>query len=912
MERASIGGRANWTGAAFELRLGVEFCVYILMGEEAGLGPGAARRVQLQAPEVIDDLILEFETGTRWAIQAKAGPSVRVEWNPDKPFGKALRQLYNGATSGQIDLAPDSLDRVELAVDHRAHANVTGFGEWLAQARQHHEWDHFVAASTGPEQTWAQKLPALLSTEPGDDLLAFLKRLYVRRASPPDAWRSDLRGRLIMAGVPDATTADQILDVLLAQVAEAAPHAGQLDAGDLRRASDQIQGLPRPGAPPFRLFRRPTEDELYRELKMPPDRPSCFVERPELAAALDTGGVLVAGRPGSGKSHALIKLALARPDWPVVVVARHFRADDLSRLTAQSRRIHTPYQLLWDDVHEKPDLFADAVSRLAEQGEGLRVLAAYRDQHEGAVQERVTPDFRRRVGIETEPLRLRPFDAGQAARMAEAVAEALGLALDGAARETFARHIRRGDGGPLFALSTGKLLQGQQEEGRPVRAADVTRLPDDLLETWRYLYQRLADRPNGPCMQDLLGVLHFLYRISCPLNARLAEFLFRRTLQYRREEFETAARALVRQGWLRRDPDAFAAHDVTLEAVPEEPGNFHRFVRSARPEAPGEELALGLLRGSLSSFYSGQIPHTRTARERQMAAAEAMELGDLAIADFRAVGHTRYLGTTLNNASVFYSDLAGLEERREGRVALLQQALAASEEAVRIRRDLGLQADLASSLNNASACYSDLAGLEETRAGRVALLQQALAASEEAAHLYRDLGLQAELASSLNNASDSYSDLAGLEERHAGRAALLQQALAAIEEAARLYRDLGLQAELAMSLNNASVLYSDLAGLEERHAGRVALLQQALAAIEEAVETFRNQGIVPYLMVGLGNAVLRHVELAQHTDELNRARVLALCREGEALCVPMEDQDSLAFFRHVRQQLEEAEGAMHP
>ena len=125
MERASIGGRANWAGAAFELRLGVEFCVYILVGEAAGLGPGAARQVRLQAPEPVDDLVLEFETGARWAIQAKAGPSVRVEWNPKRPFGKALRQLHHGATSGQVDLAPESLDRVELAVDHRAPPSIT-------------------------------------------------------------------------------------------------------------------------------------------------------------------------------------------------------------------------------------------------------------------------------------------------------------------------------------------------------------------------------------------------------------------------------------------------------------------------------------------------------------------------------------------------------------------------------------------------------------------------------------------------------------------------------------------------------------------------------------------------------------------------------------------------------------------
>ena len=752
MERASVGGRANWAGAAFELRLGVEFCVYILVGEAAGLGPGAARCVQLQAPGPVDDLVLEFETGARWAIQAKAGPSVRVEWNPKRPFGKALRQLYHGATSGQIDLAPDSLDRVELAVDHRAHSSITGFGEWLAKARRHHDWEHFVAASTGREREWLQKLPALLEAEPDDDLLRFLKRLYVRRAPPPDAWRSDLRARLIVAGVPDDDAADPILDVLLAQVAEVAPHAGQLDAGDLRRACAGLAALPRPGAPPFRLFRNFTDDDLYRALRMPAIRPGRFVERPELAAALDSSaGLLVTGRPGSGKSHALIKLALARPGWPVVVVARHFRPDDLSRLMAQLRRVHSPYQLLWDDVHEKPALFADAVLRLAERGDPVRVLASYREPHEAAVRERVTPDLCRRVDIQPHPLRLGPFDAGQAAQMALAVTEPLGLTLDEAARRAFARHIRRGDGGPLFALSTGLLLQERAARGEPVRAADVARLPDDLLETWRHLYQRLANRPNGLCLQSLLGVLRFLHRIGCPLNTRLAELLSTRVLGHSRGEFDGAARALAREGWLRREGEGFAAHDVTLEAVPEDPDRFRCFVQFAREGVAREGLALGLLRGSLSLFYAGKIPRTRTGRERRDLTVEAAELNDLAIADFRAIGHSMHLATVLNNASVFYSDLAGLEGTR---------------------------------------------------------------------------------------------------------------------------------------------------------GGRVRLLQQAVGAIEEAVEAFRVQGTIPYLIIGLTNAVRRHMELAQHAGQLDRARVLALCREGEALCGPMEDQERLAFFRQVRQQLE--------
>jgi hypothetical protein len=114
------GGVANWSGADFELRLGVQFCVYMLVGDLAGLAPGAVSQVQPQAPEVIDDLVVSFETGAQWAIQAKAG-GLTLSWKPSSRFAEALRQLYTGAvTKGQIDLAPGSLDRVELAVDDRA------------------------------------------------------------------------------------------------------------------------------------------------------------------------------------------------------------------------------------------------------------------------------------------------------------------------------------------------------------------------------------------------------------------------------------------------------------------------------------------------------------------------------------------------------------------------------------------------------------------------------------------------------------------------------------------------------------------------------------------------------------------------------------------------------------------------
>jgi len=509
--------------------------------------------------------------------------------------------------------------------------------------------------------------------------------------------------------LPAGDTPEAILGLLLNRVAGAAPHAGRLEYADLRRACAGVEGLPRPGLPPFHVFSAPTEAELYAALHMPAMRVRRFVERPELTAVLDaTEGLLVVGRPGSGKSHALIKLALAQPDWSVAVVDRHFRADDLSRLMAQLRRLPGRYQLLWDDVHEKPALFADAVQRLWQRGDDVRVLAAYRQQYAPGVRECITPELCRRVGIRARPLRLLPFDRAQAARMAQTVAESVDLSLDPAACEAFARHIWRGDGGPLFALSTGLLLQEGTRQGEPIRAAHVEQLPEDLLAVWRYLYERLASRPDGLALQAFLDLLGFLHRINCPLDARLVELLYVEVLGHSAGTFDAVARLLEQEGWLRAEED-FVAHDLTLEAVPQSERLFSRILRFASRGAQGEQLPLGLLRGSLSNFYAGQVPTARTGAARREAALRAMRWAERAIEDFRIAGYTPYLAMSLNNASNRYSDLAGLEETRAGRVALLERAVAAIEEAVGVFRALGIARYLIVALVNALRHHMSLA-----------------------------------------------------------------------------------------------------------------------------------------------------------------------------------------------------------
>eukprot|EP00439_Symbiodinium_sp_Y106_P088546 s1_g1082.t1 len=175
--------------------------------------------------------------------------------------------------------------------------------------------------------------------------------------------------------------------------------------------------------------------------------------------------------------------------------------------------------------------------------------------------------------------------------------------------------------------------------------------------------------------------------------------------------------------------------------------------------------------------------------------------------------YSQLLAGTLNNLS---NRLVGLGRRED--------ALAAIEEAVRIRRELAAARpdaflpNLAMSLNNLSGSLDGMGRRED-----------ALAAIEEAARIYRDLAAARpdaflpDLAGSLNNLSGSLDGLGRQED-----------ALVAIEEAVRIYRELSAARpdaflpDLAMSLNNLS---GSLDGLGRR--------EEALAAIEEAVRIYR-------------------------------------------------------------------------
>jgi len=183
----------------------------------------------------------------------------------------------------------------------------------------------------------------------------------------------------------------------------------------------------------------------------------------------------------------------------------------------------------------------------------------------------------------------------------------------------------------------------------------------------------------------------------------------------------------------------------------------------------------------------------------------------------------------------------------------LQDAVAPTEEAVRLRRDLARDnpaflPDLAMALNNLGISYSEV--------GR---RLDAVAPAEEAVRLYRDLARDnpaflPDLASALNNLGVRYSEV--------GRR---QNTATLIEEAVRLYRDLARDnpaflPDLAVALNNLGVSYS---GVGRR--------QDGVAPTEEAVRLRRdlardNPAFLPDLASALNNLGVRYSGVGRRQD----------------------------------------------
>lgn len=319
----------------------------------------------------------------------------------------------------------------------------------------------------------------------------------------------------------------------------------------------------------------------------------------------------------------------------------------------------------------------------------------------------------------------------------------------------------------------------------------------------------------------------------------------------------------------------------------------HRHFSSASDLAVESSPSLRALVLNNISVSAAELAELETTREGRMAWLQKAVLAvEEAVATYRGLSAPSDLASSLNNVSNRFSALARLETTQEGRTARLQKATLYAEEAVAIYRGLGVQGGLAMSLTNVSNSYSDVAGLETNRHGRDTWLQKACLAAEEAVSIYRELGIQGDLAMALNNVSNHYSDLAGLAMTRKGHEQWLQKAVIAAEEAVAIYRELGVQGNLAMSLNNLSNRYSNLAELEATQPNRTAWVEKAVVAGEEAIAIRRELGVPGDLAMSLTNISNHYSDLAGlETTQLGQAAGI----ERAVLAV----EEAIAIYREL-------------
>ncbi len=394
----------------------------------------------------------------------------------------------------------------------------------------------------------------------------------------------------------------------------------------------------------------------------------------------------------------------------------------------------------------------------------------------------------------------------------------------------------RSDGTPLYIVS----VLSEFWEGK-IRVGDIENLPEDVVKLWKERISRL-DRDE----MNILYCLKLLKMIYAPPFKEIVSGMWKNIFEKSKADLFSVIESLEKKLWLKDKKDTYSSFDVQLEAVEIKKDMFEYMFKEFEKFVKSNELEQkyrSLIFFNLSYYYSERSKKSKTREELSFNLKSSIEYIEEAIVVYKELGLEADVATSLNNASNCYSDLAKLEETREARKDKLDKAVEYIEEAIRIRRELGLKADMAVSLNNASNCYSDLAALEETKEGRKELLDKAIGYIEEAIRIRRELGLKADVAMSLNNASNRYFDLAALEETREGKKDKLDKAVKYIEEAFVVYKELGLKADVAMSLNNASSYYSGLAALEETKEGKKDKLDKAVKYIEEAIEIRRELGL---------------------------------------------------------------------
>jgi hypothetical protein len=332
----NAGGRATEAGMDFQAEVGTWLAAHLLarmpIGGRFGLSTTALPvSIQLETGDGLDDIRLEHDDSSRIDLQTKTSAGLAA--NPLSPLGKTISQLVRvmmdcRAAGVHVDPskacavlavaanAPRTLDALELgcrAFDLGGSWGTTKAGR---SAAEREALDLFAIHA---RSAWATHS----AIPPTDDELVSMARLFriVRFSMDEgeDNWReaSRLLGtRLYGSEAAGDAPLRGLKSIVRSMIGNGAPanRAGLLR--ELRRLGHNDVGAADYTADLERLSAA-TEVELRRlvghtRLPIAGGILIARVSDGPLAAAADTGSLIVAGEPGAGKTGALVTLAQAR------------------------------------------------------------------------------------------------------------------------------------------------------------------------------------------------------------------------------------------------------------------------------------------------------------------------------------------------------------------------------------------------------------------------------------------------------------------------------------------------------------------------------------------------------------------------------------------------------------------------
>ena len=627
-------------------------------------------------------------------------------------------------------------------------------------------------------------------------------------------------------------------------------------------------------------------------------RPREILEHPlsrrELAGERDwQRNVMAFGKPGAGKTTTLYQiLEKIQPERTFIVernLQEHAQIEDLLDAAGAEGGV-----IVFDDIQERPRTFAQFCEQLLAIEPGNVILfTSSRSTEWEEVQKEVSPAYLDELGlVGAGVLRLSDLEEAECRQLIEMCRDEWGLDVEDRIVGQAATKAAEGDASPLYVISL--LAPARAKEDREVSDADVAAAPGSVRELWcRYFASLSATGKSALRLVKLFWCAkvepqrHLVDAAAGPWGLNVTDT-------------DDALDHLATALWIDTSQGAPRCLDVQLEAIALAEFHYARWDAFVREFGGARGTHLQLLNGTSVYYYLVRRP-TSAARAAYLTACSA------ALANWeQALGLARAREERsgfLSNASACYAELAVLEPTLEGRRAQLDKAVEYAEEAVGIYRQLGLQADLAMSLNNASNRYSALAGLEPTSEGRRAQLDKAAEYAEEAIGIYRQLGLQANLATSLNNASTGYSALAGQEPTLEGRRAQLDKAAEYAEEAIGIYRQLGQPTETAMSLGSASRHYRALADAETDPIGKGEALGRSLECACEAIGLFRDAGVTEYWLMALMDGIHSATALADHEQGPIDLQAIEWAEEGQRAAEQYGDKDRAEAFAGVKAKL---------